>query len=207
MTKKQLLTKGLITENPVFVLLLGMCPTLGVTTSLQNALGMGFSVLFVLLFSNILVSCIRKVVPDEIRIPVFIVIIATGVTILEMILNAYVPFIAAQLGIFIPLIVVNCIILGRAESFACKNTVMDSIFDALGMGLGFTLGLSVLASVREFLGSGSLLGVQLLPEGVNIPLLVYPAGAFLVLGLIIGALNVYRQHRQTINHVKQEVKA
>lgn len=207
MTKKQLLTKGLITENPVFVLLLGMCPTLGVTTSLQNALGMGFSVLFVLLFSNILVSCIRKVVPDEIRIPVFIVIIATGVTILEMILNAYVPFISAQLGIFIPLIVVNCIILGRAESFACKNTVMDSIFDALGMGLGFTLGLSVLASVREFLGSGSLLGIQLLPEGVNIPLLVYPAGAFLVLGLIIGALNVYRQHRQTINHVKQEVKA
>ena len=135
MTKKQLLKKGLITENPVFVLLLGMCPTLGVTTSLQNALGMGISVVFVLLFSNILVSCIRKVVPDEIRIPVFIVIIATGVTILEMILNAYVPMIAAQLGIFIPLIVVNCIILGRAESFACKNPVVDSIFDALGMGM------------------------------------------------------------------------
>lgn len=207
MTKKQLLKKGLITENPVFVLLLGMCPTLGVTTSLQNALGMGVSVVFVLLFSNILVSCIRKVVPDEIRIPVFIVIIATGVTIIEMILNAYVPMIAAQLGIFIPLIVVNCIILGRAESFACKNPVVDSIFDALGMGIGFTLGLSVLASVRELLGSGSLLGIQLLPEGMKIPLLVYPAGAFLVLGLIIGALNVYRQHQQTLNNIKQEVKA
>ena len=123
MTKKQLLKKGLITENPVFVLLLGMCPTLGVTTSLQNALGMGISVVFVLLFSNILVSCIRKVVPDEIRIPVFIVIIATGVTILEMILNAYVPMIAAQLGIFIPLIVVNCIILGRTEA----NTLNPSV--------------------------------------------------------------------------------
>lgn len=207
MSKVEILKRGLITENPIFVLLLGMCPTLGVTTSLENALGMGLSVVFVLLFSNVVVSCIRKIVPDEIRIPVFIVIIATGVTILEMLLNAYAPAIAAQLGIFIPLIVVNCIILGRAESFACKNNVLDSVFDALGMGLGFTLGLSVLASFRELLGAGSLLGIQLLPESFNIPLFIYPAGAFLALGLIIGILNLYRQRQEKQVKAQEGVKA
>lgn len=204
--KTEILKRGLITENPLFVLLLGMCPSLGVTTSLQNALGMGLSVVFVLLFSNIVVSLIRKVVPDEVRIPVFIVIISTGVTILEMLLNAYLPTLAASLGIFIPLIVVNCIILGRAESFASKNSVGDSIFDALGMGLGFTLGLGVLATFRELIGAGSLLGIQILPESISIPIFIYPAGAFLALGLIIGGMNAYRQH-QSKKVVKQEVKA
>ncbi len=192
MKKKEILKQGLLIENPVFVLLLGMCPTLGVTTSLQNALGMGLSVLFVLLFSNGVVSAIRKSVPDQIRIPVFIVIIATGVTVLEMVLQAYIPDLASQLGIFIPLIVVNCIVLGRAESFASKNKVSDSLADAIGMGLGFTLGLSILGSIRELIGSGSLLGYQLLPKGVSIPMLVYPAGSFLVLGLLIASLNAYR---------------
>lgn len=206
MTKKEILKRGLITENPLFVLLLGMCPSLGVTTTLQNALGMGLSVVFVLLFSNIVVSLIRKVVPDEVRIPVFIVIISTGVTILEMLLNAYVPSLAAQLGIFIPLIVVNCIILGRAESFASKNNVSDSIFDALGMGFGFTLGLCVLASFRELMGAGSLFGIQLLPESISIPIFVYPAGAFLALGLIIGMMNQYRIGKSK-KGIKQEVKA
>ena len=206
MTKKEILKRGLITENPLFVLLLGMCPSLGVTTSLQNALGMGLSVVFVLLFSNIVVSSIRKLVPDEVRIPVFIVIISTGVTILEMLLNAYVPSLAARLGIFIPLIVVNCIILGRAESFASKNKVIDSIFDALGMGFGFTLGLCVLASFRELIGAGSLFGVQFLPESISIPIFIYPAGSFLALGLIIGIMNQYRIS-QSKKRVKQEVKA
>ena len=206
MTKKEILKRGLITENPLFVLLLGMCPSLGVTTSLQNALGMGLSVVFVLLFSNIVVSSIRKLVPDEVRIPVFIVIISTGVTILEMLLNAYVPSLAARLGIFIPLIVVNCIILGRAESFASKNKVIDSIFDALGMGFGFTLGLCVLASFRELIGAGSLFGVQFLLESISIPIFIYPAGAFLALGLIIGIMNQYRIS-QSKKRVKQEVKA
>lgn len=205
MQKKEILKRGLLTENPLFVLLLGMCPSLGVTSSLKNAIGMGLSVVFVLLFSNSVISSIRKIVPDEIRIPVFIVIISTGVTILEMLLQAYAPTLAASLGIFIPLIVVNCIILGRAESFASKNKVSDSIFDALGMGLGFTLGLSVLATVREFLGGGSLLGVQILPESINIPIFIYPTGGFLALGLIIGLINVYRLY-QTQKVMKQEGK-
>lgn len=206
MTKKEILKRGIIKENPLFVLLLGMCPSLGVTNSLENALGMGLSVVFVLLFSNIVVSLIRKVVPDEVRIPVFIVIISTGVTILEMLLNAYVPLIATQLGVFIPLIVVNCIILGRAESFASKNNVSDSIFDALGMGAGFTLGLCILAGFRELLGAGQWFGIQVLPEKISIPLFIYPAGAFLALGLMIGIMNSYRMNHSK-KMVKQEVKA
>lgn len=192
MNKKEILRQGLFTENPVFVLLLGMCPTLGVTTTLQNAIGMGFSVLFVLLFSNFVISSLQKVIPDQVRIPSFIVIIATGVTVLEMLLQAYLPDLANQLGIFIPLIVVNCIILGRAESFASKNKISDSLVDALGMGLGFTLGLVILGGVRELIGTGSLLGFQLLPEPISFPILSYPAGAFLTMGLIIAIFNAYR---------------
>ncbi|MGL4335452.1 MAG: electron transport complex subunit RsxE [Turicibacter sp.] len=207
MKKVDILKNGIITENPLFVLLLGLCPSLGVTGSVESALGMGFSVVFVLLFSNVVVSSVRKIVPDEIRIPVYIVIIATGVTILEMLLNAYAPAIADKLGIFIPLIVVNCIILGRAESFANKNTVMDSIFDALGMGLGFTLGLTVLATFRELLGAGSILGIQILPQNLTIPVFIYPAGAFLALGLIIAMLNFYRQRRAKVAQVKGKVSA
>jgi len=192
MNKKEILRQGLFTENPVFVLLLGMCPTLGVTTTLQNAIGMGLSVLFVLLFSNFVISSLRKVIPDQVRIPAFIVIIATGVTVLEMLLQAYLPDLADQLGIFIPLIVVNCIILGRAESFASKNKISDSLVDALGMGLGFTLGLVILGGVRELIGTGSLLGFQLLPEPISFPILSYPAGAFLTMGLIIAIFNACR---------------
>ncbi|MEE0880892.1 MAG: electron transport complex subunit E, partial [Turicibacter sp.] len=189
MNKKEILRQGLFTENPVFVLLLGMCPTLGVTTTLQNAIGMGLSVLFVLLFSNFVISSLQKVIPDQVRIPAFIVIIATGVTVLEMLLKAYLPDLANQLGIFIPLIVVNCIILGRAESFASKNKISDSLVDALGMGLGFTLGLVILGGVRELIGTGSLLGFQLLLEPISFPILSYPAGAFLTMGLIIAIFN------------------
>ena len=192
MNKKEILRQGLFTENPVFILLLGMCPTLGVTTTLQNAIGMGLSVLFVLLFSNFVISSLRKVIPDQVRIPAFIVIIATGVTVLEMLLQAYLPDLANQLGIFIPLIVVNCIILGRAESFASKNKISDSLVDALGMGLGFTLGLVILGGVRELIGTGSLLGFQLLPEPISFPILSYPAGAFLTMGLIIAIFNACR---------------
>ncbi|MBQ8993401.1 MAG: electron transport complex subunit E [Turicibacter sp.] len=192
MNKKEILRQGLFTENPVFVLLLGMCPTLGVTTTLQNAIGMGLSVLFVLLFSNFVISSLQKVIPDQVRIPAFIVIIATGVTVLEMLLQAYLPDLANQLGIFIPLIVVNCIILGRAESFASKNKISDSLVDALGMGLGFTLGLVILGGVRELIGTGSLLGFQLLPEPISFPILSYPAGAFLTMGLIIAIFNACR---------------
>ena len=192
MNKKEILRQGLFTENPVFVLLLGMCPTLGVTTTFQNAIGMGLSVLFVLLFSNFVISSLQKVIPDQVRIPSFIVIIATGVTVLEMLLQAYLPDLANQLGIFIPLIVVNCIILGRAESFASKNKISDSLVDALGMGLGFTLGLVILGGVRELIGTGSLLGFQLLPEPISFPILSYPAGAFLTMGLIIAIFNAYR---------------
>lgn len=192
MNKKEILRQGLFTENPVFVLLLGMCPTLGVTTTLQNAIGMGLSVLFVLLFSNFVISSLQKVIPDQVRIPSFIVIIATGVTVLEMLLQAYLPDLANQLGIFIPLIVVNCIILGRAESFVSKNKISDSLVDALGMGLGFTLGLVILGGVRELIGTGSLLGFQLLPEPISFPILSYPAGAFLTMGLIIAIFNAYR---------------
>ena len=192
MNKKEILRQGLFTENPVFVLLLGMCPTLGVTTTLQNAIGMGLSVLFVLLFSYFVISSLQKVIPDQVRIPSFIVIIATGVTVLEMLLQAYLPDLANQLGIFIPLIVVNCIILGRAESFASKNKISDSLVDALGMGLGFTLGLVILGGIRELIGTGSLLGFQLLPEPISFPILSYPAGAFLTMGLIIAIFNAYR---------------
>ena len=192
MNKKEILRQGLFTENPVFVLLLGMCPTLGVTTTLQNAIGMGLSVLFVLLFSNFVISSLQKVIPDQVRIPSFIVIIATGVTVLEMLLQAYLPDLANQLGIFIPLIVVNCIILGRAESFASKNKISDSLVDALGMGFGFTLGLVILGGVRELIGTGSLLGFQLLPEPISLPILSYPAGAFLTMGLVIAIFNACR---------------
>ncbi|HAX74168.1 MAG TPA: electron transport complex subunit RsxE [Firmicutes bacterium] len=208
MKKLEILKNGIITENPVFVLLLGMCPTLGVTSSVESALGMGFSVVFVLLFSNVVVSAIRKIVPDEIRIPVYIVIIATGVTLLEMMLNAFVPALASSLGIFIPLIVVNCIILGRAESFASKNTILDSIFDALGMGLGFTLGITILASCREVLGAGTFLGITVIPSTYTVPIFIYPAGAFLALGLIIALLNAYRLNRaKAEGHKTKETKA
>lgn len=195
---KQNIIKGLIKENPTFVLVLGMCPTLGVTTSLSNGLGMGLSVLFVLILTNAMIASIRKIVPAEIRIPVYIVLIALVVTLLEWLLNAFIPSLYDSLGIFLPLIVVNCIVLGRAEAYASDNTVIDSIFDGMGMGLGFTLGLSTLSFIRELLGTGSvkLLGFTLFDANSAATFLVQPAGAFLVLGLIIGIINTVRIDKQ-----------
>lgn len=194
LTPKQNIIKGLIKENPTFILILGMCPTLGVTTSLETGLGMGLSVLFVLILTNISISLIRNIVPAEIRIPVYIVVIALVVTLVEYILEAKFTGLYNSLGIFLPLIVVNCIILGRAEAYASDNTVFDSIFDAVGMGLGFTLGLSTLSFVRELLGTGSvqLLGFTLFDSNVAATFLVQPAGAFLTLGLIVGIINTIK---------------
>ena len=183
-------TKGLYKENPVFRLALGLCPTLAVSTSIENGLGMGVAALFVLLGSNIIVSLIRKAVPPKIRIPVYIVIIATFVTIAEMIMQAFSPQLHKSLGIFVPLIVVNCIILGRAEAFAGKNTVGRSILDALGMGIGFTLALVLLGFFRELLGSGKLLGIPVLGTSYQpVLLMILPPGAFLTLGLFLGFFN------------------
>ena len=183
------LTNGIIKENPVFVLLLGMCPTLGTTTSALNGMSMGLATMFVLICSNIVVSLIKSLTPDKVRIPVFIVIIASFVTILQMCLKAYLPDINKSLGLFIPLIVVNCIILGRAEAFACKNNPLSSLFDGIGIGLGFTLALTILGSMRELVGAGSIFGFILVPEAYNILLFVLPPGAFITLGFIIAIVN------------------
>ncbi len=180
-------TNGLIKENPVFVLLLGLCPTLGVTTSTINGLGMGIATAFVLVMSNLLISVIKNQVPDNVRIPVFIVVIASCVTIVELLMKAYVPALHEQLGIFIPLIVVNCIVLGRAEAFAAKNTVFNSMLDGIGMGLGFTFALVLLGFIREFIGAGAILGYKVLPTGIS--LFVLAPGAFIVLGYLIAAIN------------------
>ncbi len=192
----KVLTNGIITENPTFIQLLGMCPTLAVTTSLVNAIGMGLSATFVLIFSNLVISLIRKFIPDKIRIASYIVVIAAFVSIIEMLLKAYLPAISNALGLFIPLITVNCIILARAESFASKNKPVPSMFDGLGMGLGFTLGLSILGSVREILGAGTILGISLFGEGFQ-PALIFilPPGAFLALGVILAIYNMIKDKK------------
>lgn len=189
-------TKGLWKENPTFVLVLGMCPTLAVTTSLTNAIGMGAATTFVLVCSNIVISAMRKIVPDNVRIPVYVVVIAAFVSIVEMIMAGYLPALNKALGIYIPLIVVNCIILGRAEAFANKNTIVASAFDGVGMGIGFTLALSMIASVREILGAGTLYDHQLFgasfhPAGV----MILPPGGFLTLGSIVGIIAWARLRR------------
>ena len=186
-TSFQNLTRGLIKENPTFVMLLGMCPTLGVTTSAINGLGMGIATLFVLILSNMAIAAVKNFIPDKVRIPCFIVIIATFVTVVELVMSAYLPGLYAALGIFIPLIVVNCIILGRAEAFASKNTVFQSFLDAVGMGAGFTLSLTTLGLVREILGAGSAFGWIFAGSDADTMLLfIMPPGAFLALaGLII----------------------
>ncbi|BCS86312.1 MULTISPECIES: electron transport complex subunit RsxE [Prevotella] len=190
MSNFKILLNGLIKENPTFVLFLGMCPTLATTTSAINGLSMGLATMAVLVCTNFVISCIKKVTPDMVRIPVFIVVIAAFVTILQMFMSAYAPdSINKALGIYIPLIVVNCIILGRAESFACKNSPIASVFDGLGIGLGFTFGLTLLGCVREFLGAGSLFGVVVMPETTNILLFVLPPGAFLTLGYLVAIFN------------------
>ncbi|WP_370477753.1 RnfABCDGE type electron transport complex subunit E [Tamlana flava] len=188
--QKQNFLKGIIKENPIFVMLLGMCPTLGVTSSAFNGLGMGVATLFVLLMSNIVVSLVKKQIPSKVRIPAFIIIIASFVTIVEMILEAFIPFLYEQLGIFIPLIVVNCLILGRAEAFASKNNLISSILDALGMGLGFVLALTFLGAVREIFGNGSLFGLSFVPENANTFILfILPPGAFIALAYLTVVFN------------------
>jgi electron transport complex protein RnfE len=181
-------TKGFLKENPVFVLLLGMCPTLGTTTSALNGLGMGLATAFVLTMSNMVISIVKNQIPDKVRIPAFIVIIASFVTIVELTMQAYLPALFEQLGLFIPLIVVNCIVLGRAEAFASKNTVWSSVLDGLGMGLGFALALTILGSVRELLGAGAIFGVHLIKGDLMLVFILAP-GAFIALGYIIALIN------------------
>ncbi|WP_088339697.1 electron transport complex subunit RsxE [Robiginitalea sediminis] len=191
---KQNFLKGIIKENPVFVMLLGMCPTLGVTSSAFNGLGMGVATLFVLLMSNIVVSLIRSQIPAKVRIPAFIVIIASFVTVVEMVLEAYIPFLYEQLGIFIPLIVVNCLILGRAEAFAAKNTLLDSAVDALGMGVGFVIALTALGATREILGNGSLFDLRFVSEDASTFILfILPPGAFIALAYLAYLFNRFTQ--------------
>ena len=190
MNRLRLLTKGIVKENPTFVLMLGMCPTLGTTTSAMNGLGMGVATLFVLTLSNMAISLIKNLIPDKIRIPSFIVVIAAFVTIVQLCMEAYTPGLYNTLGAFIPLIVVNCIILGRAEAFASKNNVLDSALDGLGIGLGFTLSLTVLGAVRELLGSGSIFGMKLpFVEGDGILLFVLAPGAFIALAYLMVIFN------------------
>ena len=190
MNRLRLLTKGIIKENPTFVLLLGMCPTVGTTTSAMNGLGMGVATLFVLTLSNMAISLIKNLIPDKIRIPSFIVVIAAFVTIVQLCMEAYTPGLYNTLGVFIPLIVVNCIILGRAEAFASKNNVLDSALDGLGIGLGFTLSLTVLGAVRELLGNGSIFGMKLpFVEGDGILLFVLAPGAFIALAYLMVIFN------------------
>ena len=192
----KILLNGIIKENPTFVLLLGMCPTLATTTSAMNGLSMGLATMFVLICSNIVISMIKNLTPDKVRIPVFVVVIASFVTILQMCLKAYLPEINKSLGLFIPLIVVNCIILGRAEAFACKHGALDSMLDGIGVGLGFTLGLSLLGFFRELLGTGCVMGIRLLPETAGMLLFILPPGAFITLGYLIAVVNRLRAKQQ-----------
>lgn len=183
------LINGVIKENPTFVLLLGMCPTLATTSSAINGMSMGLATMFVLICSNMVISMLKNVIPDMVRIPAFIVVIATFVTIIEMFMNAYVPALADSLGIFIPLIVVNCIVLGRAEAFASKNGVFASIFDGAGIGMGFTLSLTLLGSIRELMGTGNIFSITVYPEQYGSLLFVLAPGAFIVLGYLIAIFN------------------
>lgn len=188
MNKLQLLTKGIIRENPTFVLLLGMCPTLGTTTSAFNGMGMGLATLFVLTLSNVVISLIKNLIPDQVRIPAFIVVIAAFVTVVQLCMEAYATDLYNTLGVYIPLIVVNCIILGRAEAFASKNKVFDSALDGLGIGLGFTLALTVIGGIREIFGSGSIFGMKFI-EGDGMLMFILAPGAFIVLGYLLVLFN------------------
>lgn len=182
-------TKGFFKENPILVLLLGTCPTLAVTSSAINGLGMGLATTFVLFMSNVFISAIKNFIPDKVRIPSFIVVIASFVTIVDLLMQAYTPGLSKQLGIFIPLIVVNCIVLGRAEAFAAKNNVFSSFIDGLGMGLGFTMALGIIGSLREMLGSGSIFGIKFInPDTDGILIFILAPGAFITLGFLIAIL-------------------
>lgn len=180
---------GLVKENPSFVLLLGMCPTLGTTSSALNGMSMGLATTFVLICSNIVIALLKSLIPDKVRIPAYIVVIASFVTLLQMLMQAYLPTLYASLGLFIPLIVVNCVILGRAEAFAAKHGALPSLFDGLGMGLGFTWALTLLGALRELLGTGTLFGYSILPSATNMLVFVLAPGAFIVLGYLIAIVN------------------
>lgn len=187
------LYNGIVKENTTYVQVLAMCPTLAVSTSVENAIGMGLAATAVLMLSNVFISAIRKLIPDKIRIPAFIVVIASFVTLIQFLLQGYVPSLYKSLGLFIPLIVVNCVILGRAEAYASKNKVLPSLFDAIGMGLGFTLGLASVAIFREILGAGTLLGFQIMPAGYQpAVIMILAPGAFFTLGIIMAVINLYR---------------
>ena len=195
------LKNGIITENPTFVLTLGMCPTLAVTTSVINGIGMGLTTMVVLVLSNVLISLLRKIIPDSLRMPCYIGVIASFVTVVELLLEAYLPSLNDALGLYIPLIVVNCIIMGRAEAFAGKNPVIPSLFDGLGMGLGFTVGLVCLGAVRELFGSGTILGFQIMPKAYEpINIFILAPGAFFVLAILIAII-------QKVNNTKAEKAA
>ena len=189
MNQLKVLWNGIIKENPTFVLLLGMCPTLGTTSSAMNGMSMGLATMAVLIFSNLIISLIKNLVPDMVRIPSFIVVIASLVTILQMVIKAFAPEIDKPLGLFIPLIVVNCIILGRAEAFAAKNGTISSVFDGIGMGLGFTLGLTLLGAMREFLGTGKIFSMTIFPDSYGALVFVLAPGAFIALGYLIAIIN------------------
>lgn len=189
MNKLQLILSGIVKNNPTFVLVLGMCPTLGTTTSAANGMGMGLATMAVLIMSNLVISLVKNIIPDKVRIPSFIVVIASFVTIIQMLMQAYVPALYASLGVFIPLIVVNCIILGRAEAFASKNSAFDSILDGVGIGLGFTIALTVIGAVREILGSGAIFGVNFGIADYMPLIFVLAPGAFFVLGYIMVLFN------------------
>ena len=193
MSNLKVLLNGLLKENPTYVLLLGMCPTLGTTSSAMNGLSMGLATTFVLICSNIVISAVKKLIPDLVRIPAYIVIIATFVTVVQLCMEAYTPALYASLGLYIPLIVVNCIVLGRAESFAAKNGVVASAFDGIGIGLGFTWALALLGACRELLGSGKLFGVTLMPEEYGSLIFILAPGAFIVLGYLIAIVNKLRK--------------
>lgn len=198
------LYNGVIKENPTLVLMLGMCPTLAVSTRASNGIGMGLSTLAVLVLSNLVISLLRKLIPDQVRLPAYIVIVASLVTVTELLIQAYLPAVYEALGIYIPLIVVNCIILGRAEAYANKHTPLLAVFDGIGMGLGFTLSLTLAGAVRELLGSGSFFGMRVLPESVEpMGIFIQPPGAFLVIALFITVMNaigIKTRHRQLVEN-------
>ncbi len=198
---------GLFKENPIFVQLVGMCSTLAVTTSVKNGLAMGIAVTVVLMGSNLVISLLRNVIPDKIRIPSFIVVIATFVTIIDMFMKAYSPELYSALGIFLPLIVVNCIIFARAEAFASKNGIVPSLVDGLGMGLGYTLALTILSTVRELFGAGTILGYQIMPETYQpASIAIMPPGAFIILGILIGIFNKVRMNNEKKQKEEMEGK-
>ena len=193
MSNLKILMNGIITENPTFVLLLGMCPTLGTTSSAMNGMSMGLATMFVLICSNMVISALKNVIPDMVRIPGYIVVIATFVTVVQMCMEAFIPALYASLGLFIPLIVGNCIVLGRAEAFAAKNGVVASAFDGIGIGLGFTIALTLLGAIRELLGTGKLFNLTIMPEQFGSLIFVLAPGAFIALGFLIAIVNKLRK--------------